>query len=129
MSSAYLISEGEPRLVRCGSLRSCRTPAASSSPCNATFNNNGLMTPPCGVPASVGANPLSGSNTPAFSHCRIFVRPGNIPMVARRWSWSILSNAAVRSASSTHKRCAVAPHEVTWITEIASWQLRPGLNP
>jgi hypothetical protein len=34
---------------------------------------SGLMTPPCGVPASVSSNtPLS--NTPALSHCLTFRR-------------------------------------------------------
>ena len=45
-----------------------RHPAARSIPCRATFNSNGLITPPCGVPSSVGANRLF-SITPAFNHC------------------------------------------------------------
>ena len=51
-----------------------RHPAARSIPCRATFNSNGLITPPCGVPSSVGAN-RPFSITPAFNHCRIS-RPG-----------------------------------------------------
>jgi hypothetical protein len=40
-----------------------------------------------------------------------------------------LRRAALRSASSTHRRLAVLPQAITWMTEIASWQLRPGRNP
>ena len=39
-----------------------RTAAADSSPCNATLRSKGLITPPCGVPSSVGANPFPLSN-------------------------------------------------------------------
>src|SRR5215211_5551303 len=45
-----------------------RTPAACSIPCSATLSSNGEITPPCGVPSSVGAN-RPRSTTPALSHC------------------------------------------------------------
>ena len=61
-----------------------RTPAASSSPCNATFSKHGEITPPWGVPSPVGANPLPASNTPAFSQSRIRSLAGNDPRAARR---------------------------------------------
>ena len=60
------------------------------------------MTPPCGVPSSVGANPLPASNTPAFSHFAIMSLAGNDPSWLRRKGWLILSNAAVKSASRIH---------------------------
>ncbi len=42
-------------------------------PSSAMLARSGLMTPPCGVPASVSSNtPLS--NTPALSHCLTFRR-------------------------------------------------------
>ncbi len=62
------------------------------------------MIPPCGVPSSVGANPLPASNTPAFSHPAIMSLAGNVPSWLRRKEWSILPNAAVRSASRIHVR-------------------------
>jgi len=62
------------------------------------------MTPPCGEPSSVGANPLSASNTPAFSHPAIMSLAGKPPSCSRRKEWLILSNAAVRSASRIHVR-------------------------
>ena len=65
------------------------------------------MTPPCGVPSSVGANPLPASNTPAFSHPAIMSLAGNVPSWLRRKAWSILSNAADRSASRIHSRFAL----------------------
>jgi len=40
----------------------------------------GVITPPCGLPSSVGANPLPGSNTPAVSQARIISRPGKDPI-------------------------------------------------
>ena len=78
-SSQYRTSTGLPWAVRMPS-GPYRTPAASSSPCNATFRSNGLITPPCGLPSSVGANPLPGSNTPAVSQPRISSRPGKDPI-------------------------------------------------
>jgi len=42
-----------------------RTPAASSSPCNAMFNNKGEITPPCGsLPG--GREPFPGLEHPGF---------------------------------------------------------------
>ena len=64
---------------------------------------------PCGVPSSVGANPLPASNTPAFSHPAIMSLAGNVPSCPRRKAWSILSNAAAKSASSAHVRLALGP--------------------
>jgi hypothetical protein len=58
-----------------------RTPAASSSPWSATFIINGLITPPCGVPSSVGVN-VPSSITPAFSHPAIMSLAGNDPSAA-----------------------------------------------
>jgi hypothetical protein len=60
------------------------------------------MTPPWGVPSSVGANPLPASNTPAFSHPAIISLAGNVPSCPRRKEWPILSNADVKSASRIH---------------------------
>ena len=130
-SSAYLTSTGAPGIVipACGPVLRYRAPAASSSPWSATFSSKGLITPPCGVPSSVGANPLPFSNTPAFSQARIRSLSGNEPSMERRWSWSIRSNAAARSASSTHNRFAFLPLIVLNRVSIASWQLRPGLKP
>src|SRR4051812_12473817 len=39
------------------------------------------------------------------------------------------SNAAFRSASSTHRRAGFLPLTVLKVAWIASWQLRPGRNP
>ena len=39
------------------------------------------------------------------------------------------SNAAAKSASSTHTRLASGPAHVVKIAAIASWQPRPGRNP
>ena len=103
-------------------------PAASSSPCNAMFRSKGEITPPWGVPSSVGASPLPGSNTPAFSQSRIRSLAGNDPISASRWSWPILSNAPARSASRIHVRLAL-PRRVVNRYSIASWQPRPGRNP
>ena len=86
------------------------------------------MIPPCGVPSSVGANPLPASNTPAFSHPAIMSLAGNVPSCRRRKAWSILSNAADRSASRIHSRFALLL-SVVWSATAASWQLRPGRNP
>ena len=51
----------------------------------------GVIDEPCGLPSSVGANPLPGSNTPAVSQARISSRPGNDPIADIRWEWSSLS--------------------------------------
>jgi len=67
------------------------------------------MTPPWGVPSPVGAKPLPASNTPAFSQPAIMSLAGNDPSEPSRWSWSILSNAAAKSASSAHVRLAIGP--------------------
>ena len=48
--------------------------------------------PPCGVPSSVGANPLPASNTPAASHPAIMSLAGNAPSWLSRKEWLILSN-------------------------------------
>ena len=58
-----------------------RTPAASSSPCNAIFNNKGEITPPCGVPAPVGEYPFPASKTPAFSQPAIIRLAGKSPRI------------------------------------------------
>jgi hypothetical protein len=93
------------------------------------FSRHGLITPPCGVPSSAGAKPLPASNTPAFSHPAIMSLAGNDPSWAKRKEWPILSNAALRSASSTHSRLAFLPLPVVWIATSASWPDRPGRNP
>src|SRR6266498_2330431 len=92
-----------------------RTPAASSSPCNAIFSSKGDITPPWGVPSPVGANPFPASKIPAFSHPAIIPLAGKPPRVSSRYSWLILSNAAARSASSIHTRLDF-PHRVQRIS-------------
>ena len=79
-SSAYLTTTGLPGLVSPAFLPEAvyRTPAASSSPWSATFNINGLMTPPWGVPSLVGAS-IPFSITPAFSQPAIMSLAGNDP--------------------------------------------------
>src|SRR6266508_2784598 len=92
------------------------------------LNSSGLATPPCGVPCSVGASrPLS--ITPALSQPATAALAGNVPSWSRIWSCPTRSNAAVRSASSTHRRLVRLPATVQKIAAMASWQLRPGLNP
>ena len=86
------------------------------------------MTPPCGVPSSVGANPLPASNTPAVSQPAIMSLAGNDPSCSSRNEWLILSNAAVRSASRIHTRLDL-PFSVQNSADPASWQPRPGRNP
>ena len=44
------------------------------------------------------------STTPAFSHCATIPLAGNVPSLARMWSWAIRSNAPAKSASRTHGR-------------------------
>jgi len=77
----------------------------------------------------VGANPLPGSNTPAFSHAAIRSLAGNWPSASRRRPWSIRSNALDKSASKIHSLFAPIPQQVVNKAAIASWQLRPGRNP
>jgi hypothetical protein len=89
----------------------------------------GVITPPWGVPSPVGANPLPASNTPAFSQSRIMSLAGNEPSAASSRWWSILSNAAARSASRTHARWDLRPLQTGKIASIASWHPRPGRNP
>src|SRR6266542_5408589 len=129
-SSAYLTKTGEsglavPALLPLGMYR---TPAACSIPCKATFSSTGLITPPCGLPRSVGAH-RPWSITPACNQATILPLAGNDPSWPSRWAWSIWSNAAARSASSAHCRRQVAPRAVTKMACIASWQPRPGRNP
>src|SRR6516162_324796 len=100
-------------------------------PCSATFSSAGLTTPPWGVPSPVGVNRPS-STTPAVSHPATSSLAGNVPSWPRRWSWPIRSNAAARSASSTHIRRGPAPLRPlpAWkMASIASWQPRPGRKP
>jgi retron-type reverse transcriptase len=80
--SAYLVSAGLVPVTSPARLPVWyRTPAASSSPCNAMFNNKGEITPPCGVPASVGESPFPASNIPAFNQPATIRRAGKSPMV------------------------------------------------
>ena len=65
---------------------------AFSIPCKAILASNGEITPPCGVPASVGAN-TSLSITPALSHAlMIRLICGNVLSFFKSSSWSIASN-------------------------------------
>jgi len=84
--ASYLITAGDPRPGSPAREPEAwqRTPAASSSPCSATFSRQGEIGPPRGVPSPVGANPLPASNTPAFSQPRIRSLAGNDPRAARR---------------------------------------------
>src|SRR5258706_488415 len=91
-----------------------RTPAASSSPCNAIFSSKGEMMPPWGVPSPVGANPFPASKIPAFSHPAIIPLAGKPPSISSRRSWLILSNVAARSASRIHTR-ADFPEAGAWV--------------
>jgi len=68
-------------------------------------------------------------DTPALSQSAISSLAGNVPSRRRRWSWSIRSNAAARSASSTHRRRGFAPRATWKMASIASWQPRPGRKP
>jgi hypothetical protein len=86
------------------------------------------MTPPCGVPSSVGVNPLPASNTPAVSQPAIMSLAGNDPSWPSRKEWLILSNAALRSASRIHALVDL-PFRVRKSDPPASWQERPGRNP
>ena len=82
-SSAYLTTTGQPGTVSPAFLPEAwyRTPAASSSPCSATFMINGLATPPWGVPSSAGVK-VPSSITPAFSQPAIMSLAGNDPSAA-----------------------------------------------
>jgi len=128
-SSAYLTTTGLPGLVSPAVLPEAtyRTPAASSSPWSATFSISGLLTPPCGVPSLVGAS-IPSSTTPAFSQPAIMSLAGNDPSAASSREWSILSNAADKSASTIHIRLLL-PFSVVNSAAIASAQPRPGRNP
>src|SRR6476469_1212976 len=79
-SSAYLIRTGEFGKVEraYAPVTLTRTPAACSIPCKATFKSNGLITPPCGTPSSVGAN-RPFSMTPDLSHPAINSLAGKVP--------------------------------------------------
>jgi len=82
-SSAYLTNTGAPRTDHPAQLpvEYLAAPAACSIPCRATFRSTGLITPPWGVPSSVGVNhPFS--ITPAVNHVATRSLPGNVP------SWS-----------------------------------------
>jgi hypothetical protein len=85
----------------------------------------GEMTPPCGVPVSVGEKePIA--TTPALSHWRnVVVNTGG---VASNGPWSILSKQPLISASSIHglQSCRLV---VIWMASIASIVQRPGRNP
>src|SRR5947209_3368600 len=64
---------------------------AVSIPCKAMLASNGEITPPCGVPASVGVN-TSLSITPAFSHAlMICLICGNVLSFFSSSSWLIAS--------------------------------------
>ena len=70
-SSAYLISTGEPGTVFPASCRCAGSGPRRPAPSRAgrRSSSTGLITPPWGVPSSVGAN-RPFSTTPAFSHPR-----------------------------------------------------------
>ncbi|GET44667.1 hypothetical protein MiSe_95000 [Microseira wollei NIES-4236] len=73
-SSAYLISDRDFLLSLLPPFRvSAYCLTLSSIPCKAMLANNGLITPPCGVPSLVGNRVLS-SMTPDFNQvliCRL----------------------------------------------------------
>src|SRR6266568_5021264 len=92
------------------------------------FNNKGEITPPCGVPTSVGENPRPASKIPAFNQPATIRLAGKSPIVLSRCSWSMLSNAPARSASRIHTRLDL-PRRALNKDSIASWQPRPGRNP
>lgn len=97
-----------------------------SIPWRAILASSGEMTPPCGVPSSVGNN-CCGSITPAWSHALIWRRKsGNVFNFLSSASWSILSKHLAMSASSTYFCLYLIALN---IAPIASWHERPGLNP
>jgi len=119
-SSAYLISEIFVRFFRLSPFQvSAHCLMYSSSPCRAILANKGLMTPPCGVPSSVGnQSPLS--NIPDLSHartCRAIA--GVVFSFCSRTSWLMRSKHLAISASNTYLDFwAIA----ICIATTASWQ-------
>ncbi len=84
------------------------------------------MTPPCGVPSSVGYHTFL-SITPAFNLARICLRIGDVVFsFSMSALWSILSKHLAMSASSTHLGLCLI---LTNMAPIASWHPLPGLNP
>src|ERR1019366_8164638 len=81
-----------------------RTPIRRVTIARVIYCVGGVMTPPCGVPSSVGENPFPASNTPAFSQAAITGLPGKPPGIDSRWSWLMPSNAPARSASRIRTR-------------------------
>src|SRR5208283_5771230 len=51
----------------------------------------GVITPPCGVPSSVGEYPFPASKIPALSQPAIISLAGKPPIALSRCSWPILS--------------------------------------
>ena len=93
----------------------------------ATFANSGLTIPPCGVPVSVDCSTPS-SMYPDLSHARICFLAGNDSSLPNRAAWSMLSKQPLRSASTIQGfRFPLRERSKTIL--IASWALRPGLNP
>ena len=80
-----------------------------SIPCRATFNSNGADHP------ALGSSLLGRGEPTVLDHTRLQPLLRSVPWRgtcrawASRWSWSIRSNAAARSASSTHRRCGFLP--------------------
>ncbi len=56
--------------------------------------NRGEITPPCGVPCSVGLN-FPWNTKPAFNHSFMSPLPGKLPIMFRMDSWDMLSNEAI----------------------------------
>jgi hypothetical protein len=100
MTASLLLLRGaltrQPRVQR-GSQKPVTVPGAQVGPRDATRELyrqvcnlvGSVLTPPCGVPLSVGEKKPS-STTPAFSHWRsVAVNTGSL---ANNGSWSMLSN-------------------------------------
>jgi hypothetical protein len=67
---------------------------------------------------------------PLLSYLReVGVTPAAKPPQTRMCWWLSRSNAASKSASSTHSRPTSWRDAVMWMATIASWQPRPGRNP
>ena len=62
--------------------------------------SKGEMTPPCGVPCSVGLI-FPWNTKPAFNHPLMSSRFGKFPIMVRMDSWAMLSKKPLISASRT----------------------------
>ncbi len=71
-----------------------------SKPCNPMLASRGEMTPPCGVPCSVGLS-FPWNTKPAFNHPLMSSRLGKLLTMLRMDSWAMLSKNPLMSASRT----------------------------